>query len=350
MSRSEYAENVLPEYVTVRTLPANFEGEDEIIFAHERQRTMPAVELKHVSNVTVSPWGALSKGWGMLPDTLGDSNPISWKGQVRFWMQRLLPKEVVHADELVWFTWPGSVSGFHWFMDSLVRLTAIRARFKCPTLLLPAICRGNIFIAASLRVFEPYQVVFVPPYRNLYCSELHVPTATAPTGNFRDPLVREMRHLYRSHTIRSDQFHLGDRIYASRGKARMRKITNEAEVESVLKRYGFKTVYFEDYPFEAQVDIAGHARYLVSNHGAGLTNMLFMPPDSHVFELRQKGDCYRNCYFAMASALELSYFYQMCEPSFDLQNFNCDVGVDCTILEANLLRMLDGDVKSSSFK
>lgn len=349
MSSGSDDKKVLAEYLSVRTPPANIEKKDEPMFAREWQKTMPAVVLKQLRHVTISPAGVLSRGSLILPETWGAAGSMSWRSQVRFLAHRFLPKKEVQFDGAVWFTWPGSLSGFHWFMDSLARLMAVRSQFKCPTLLLPAACRNNSFIAASLRVFEPYRVVYVPPYRNLQCPELHVPTTTAPTGNFRDPLIREMRHLYRTQLVTPGHSHLGDRIYASRGKARMRKISNESEVESILKKHGFKTVYFEDYSFEAQVAIAGHARYFVSNHGAGLTNMLFMPPGSRVFEIRQAGDCYRNCYFSMASALQLGYFYQLCEPPFDLKDFNRDVSVDCRTLEENVLKLLSEDAVSGEY-
>ena len=42
----------------------------------------------------------------------------------------------------------------------------------------------------------------------------------------------------------------------------------------------------EAYPFEEQVRAVSAARYLVSGHGAGLTNMLFMRPGSHVRHVR----------------------------------------------------------------
>jgi hypothetical protein len=46
--------------------------------------------------------------------------------------------------------------------------------------------------------------------------------------------------------------------------------------------FDFQTIYAEDLSFEQQVKICSRARHLVSNHGAGLTNMLFMPQGASV--------------------------------------------------------------------
>jgi capsular polysaccharide biosynthesis protein len=89
---------------------------------------------------------------------------------------------------------------------------------------------------------------------------------------------------------------------------------NEDEVGAALKDYGFRSIRFEDYSFAEQVQIASKARFLVSNHGAGLTNMLFIASGSSVLELRKREDSHNNCYFPLASALDLHYFYQLCDP------------------------------------
>lgn len=48
-------------------------------------------------------------------------------------------------------------------------------------------------------------------------------------------------------------------------------------------------------------------------HGAGLTNMVFMPPGGHVLEVRFRGDAHNNCYFSLASAMEHGYWYVLAD-------------------------------------
>ena len=93
-----------------------------------------------------------------------------------------------------------------------------------------------------------------------------------------------LRQLYTEYYGETPNVDLPDKVYISRGKARVRRVINEREVVSILKDRGFHTVLLEDYPFEQQVKIMMNARYAVSNHGAGLTNMLFMASGSSVFD------------------------------------------------------------------
>jgi hypothetical protein len=225
--------------------------------------------------------------------------------------------------------------------DALPRLFTIREKIARATLLLPGAYQGVDYIISSLKPFFVQELKFIDGI--IRCRSLQIPTHTAPTGNYNENIIRGLRSLftdfYQSAYRYSDW--AGDKIYISRGKAQKRKIVNEEDLVAILKEYGFKTVYFEDYHFEEQVRIALDAQYLIANHGAGLTNMLFMQSGSSVFELRQKGDSHNNCYFALASSLNLRYFYQTCHsenPDEDAHTAN--LIVDCQALRKNIEQML----------
>lgn len=44
--------------------------------------------------------------------------------------------------------------------------------------------------------------------------------------------------------------------------------------------------------------------------------MLFMEADTAVLEFRHQGDTHNNCYFSLASALNIKYFYQTCQSDY----------------------------------
>jgi hypothetical protein len=75
------------------------------------------------------------------------------------------------------------------------------------------------------------------------------------------------------------------RIYISRSRASLRKMENEAAVEALMERFGFRVVHMENYSFAEQVEIAASASCIAGPHGAGLSNMIFMNEGSHVLEL-----------------------------------------------------------------
>jgi capsular polysaccharide biosynthesis protein len=103
-------------------------------------------------------------------------------------------------------------------------------------------------------------------------------------------------------------------------------------------------VRFEDHPFEEQVRIAAATKYLVSNHGAGLTNMLFMPEGGRVLELRRESERERNCFFNLATTARLGYYYQCCpQEDAEEQVHSANVVVDGKGLRENLELMLRDD-------
>lgn len=67
----------------------------------------------------------------------------------------------------------------------------------------------------------------------------------------------------------------------------------------------------EELSFEEQLKLMSQTRILISNHGAGLTNMIFMPNNGIVFELKGTANTINNCFFKLADALGLKYYYSM---------------------------------------
>ena len=75
-------------------------------------------------------------------------------------------------------------------------------------------------------------------------------------------------------------------IYLSREDAKVRRMVNEAELAAALEEIGFQKVVATDLSFAEQVRTFANASALVSPHGSGLTNMLFLPEGAPVLELR----------------------------------------------------------------
>jgi capsular polysaccharide biosynthesis protein len=169
-----------------------------------------------------------------------------------------------------------------------------------------------------------------------------MPSHVAPTGHYNDDIIRQVRELMvRTLGGQANYKGKGQCIYISRARASKRRIANEAEVVEVLQRLGFLTVYPEEMSLEEQVKLFSRTRYLVSNHGAGLANMLFVPEGANVLELRLKGDSHRNFYFSLASALNQNYFYQTCPPAaHDVDAHVADLIVDTVALKENVGRLL----------
>ena len=130
-------------------------------------------------------------------------------------------------------------------------------------------------------------------------------------------------------------------MYISRAKAFKRRIVNEPDCISLLKKYNFNIIILEDYTFLEQISICANAQYIVSNHGAGLSNILFMKPSSSVLELRKENDYHNNCYFSLANAMSLNYYYQICAPCNKYQDAHiANLLVDIEALDFNINKMI----------
>ena len=112
------------------------------------------------------------------------------------------------------------------------------------------------------------------------------------------------------------------KIYVSRKKASVRKIENETEVINLLKKHGFEIVNAEELNFKQQVELFSQCKFLISIHGAALTNCLFMPERSKVIELyREKSNKLSEmnyCYQRQTTALNINHNYFYCKTGENL--------------------------------
>jgi len=334
-----------PETISIRKLPVNFNQDDLSLFSQELERVIPQTSLLKRYNVGVSAEGILFQRGKMLPESFAfPANREKWKRRsvLKFFLSNhLLRRRRRFERDSVWVIDDWSPGYFHWLADVLPRLFTIRERLKDLVLLLPHKYKELEFVQASLKPFIIGGVEYIDASEVLLCRKLIVPTQTAPSGHYNDELIQEVRDLLVGFYANEPGETPGDRVYISRSPAPKRRILNEEEVIEALREFNFRIIRPEDHSFAEQVRIASQARYLVSNHGAGLTNMLFMGPRSNVLELRYANDRISNCYFTLASALNLNYFYQSCEPANRGEDpHTADLKVDARALRANLELML----------
>jgi capsular polysaccharide biosynthesis protein len=335
---------LLAESLSTRRRPVNLEPGDLRLFERELQRTIPASRLLEMRGVRISADGFLFKAGRILPESFAFARlREDWThGQLlRFLVDNYLLKTTVRIeDDALWVVDNCSTGYFHWLADALPRLLLVREHLKDWTLLLPHEARALPFVEPSLAPFGVGRVRYAGIDEVLTCRRLFVPTHAAPPGHFNDAVIQSVRDVLVAAYANGGEAG-AERLYISRSAASRRRVANEADVLEVLHRFGFRILHTESCPFEEQVRAAFGARYLVSSHGAGLTNMLFMRPGSHVLELRHQGDGVSPCYFTMASALGLPYSYQTCaspEPAEPPHTAN--LRVDIPKLTHNLERLL----------
>lgn len=227
----------------------------------------------------------------------------SFKEKVKKLM--MLFKTSKRISKAIWIIDTWSDGYFHWFTDALPRLIASEEFINNHVVLLPKAFQKQGFILQSLKMLN-MQIEFYTYIQRVHVAELILPSHTAPvSGNYNKVYINKVRDKF----LLNSYLAPSRKIYISRQKANKRQIQNEAIIIPVLKSFGYEIHFFEDYNFEDQAALMNQTKSLVSLHGAGLTNMLFMPKGGKVLELRNANDPFNNCYFSLASDLEHDYYY-----------------------------------------
>lgn len=341
--KPEVISTIYPETISKRKLPVNFNDDHRSLFEGELERTIPRTQLLKLKDVLASPEGLLFKGTAILPESFAFPYHLDqwrFRSVLKFLVTNYAfrRRRKIERDAL-WITDYWSTGYFHWLTDVLTRLFVVRDRLRDLLLVLPGRFRTQEHVQSSLKAFGLANVDFIDDGEVVELRNLLMPSHTAPSGHFNDEAIRGVRDVLLS--AYGDASGKEEKIYISRAPAGRRRIVNEDEVTSILLRFGFEILRAEELSFEQQVRICSRARYIVSNHGAGLTNMLFMKEGGSVLELRHQADCINNCYFTLSSALDLKYLYQTCapqDPSADPHDAH--LLVDTAQLEQNLSLLL----------
>ncbi len=315
--------------VSTRALPRNLRPEDEPLFRHEYEMDIPASVLLKLNDVTILPFGWFFDGWRIDPEGCVNRTIPRRKVHARAMADRLLGifQGHEHRDAGLWVTDHRARAYFHWMTEALPRLHVAQRHGVEGRLLLPAHYARLPFVTETLTAFGVEKPIYLPPDKVTVVGRLNLATTTAPSGSFSDALFRDVGQRLKAH------FAAGKcpsrRIYISRRLATRRRIRNEDQLLPILSRFGFETVVMEKLGMAEQIAVCSEAAILVSNHGAGLTNMMFMAPGGKVMEIRKQADDHSNTFFSEASAMGLDYFYLLAPPANPLRSAHtADLMVD----------------------
>lgn len=308
----------LPGVSVVRRPPENLDPADESLFAHEYRKAFGPVEVvlgdwdSTADGLLVSSGGvAVEPRWfqsGHLPGGLSGLK-VRTKGLLA-WSR---PRHPVPGGRLPLVVTDEFSNGyFHWVADTLPKLWWLRDRLDEVLLVLPWFAEKYPYMAESLALWPSVRTALVPPGTRARLGSSVLVPALAPTGNYRPDLMAGLAADWRRFVGAVAPY---KKLYVSRAKAPWRKVRNEDEVWPSLEALGFERVFLEDWSFADQVKLLAETQVLVSNHGAGLTNLLFMPEGTQVVEVRLRGDRANNCYYSLANAVGVHYSYLLAEPA-----------------------------------
>jgi capsular polysaccharide biosynthesis protein len=230
---------------------------------------------------------------------------------------------------------------YHWLLESLPRLLHLCDHSNEFSLILP-VSFTEPFYAETLQLLGVSSVIRVEP-RTIYSTKTIVlPYLNNPMGTYSRARLLELRRRLLRAASGFCARRYGEKIYITRKSALRRKVINEAEVENALSSIGFVSVILEDYSVVEQAAIFSEAKLVIGIHGAGLSNILFLPENSILIELR-KFDGGENSFFqSLAAALNQKYHLMYCD-AVDAQKSvqDADIRVDVEALTSLVRQVTD---------
>lgn len=219
----------------------------------------------------------------------------------------------------------------HWLTAHLPKLLLLRDLGRADGVVLPAVLPRPLRESLELFGFDLRSFTAVDPRLTLDVGELTL----VSSDRFRPELLR----LVASHCPVVASEVPWRRVFISRAAARRRRLSNEDEIFSRLKMAGFERVETEHMDFRAQVELMRQTAVLVAPHGAGLTNMMFCPPGTHVVELADRSFPNPN-FYAIACAMGHHYWLVNAQAAGDGHPLEQDLWVDPQALEIVLERVV----------
>ncbi len=326
--------------------PINFDEKNPQfdIFKAESSENCLGAETKIVKNVRIATNSVIFNYFKVWRDNC--INNIAYQrysSGYKFFLKFIFPKFNFSKKRFILISDEWTSNYYHWHIIALVRLLILKEQglLENSLLFLPKKYRRYQFALPSLEKIgvKKNQIVFLPRKSNIKVDELAYCMAYQ-----QNPLAfNELRRVLTSNI--KNKSDLGDKVYISRQGQVLRFVENEEEVVALLQKYGFKKIIMEHLDYEEQIAICSKIKYLVSPHGAGLTNIIFMPENSMILEMATKPYAEKPVtdYYKLADMLNIKYYYQECAigPKSPVQDFHQgSLVVDLEKLEENLKLML----------
>ncbi|BBK38055.1 hypothetical protein STAQ_31330 [Allostella sp. ATCC 35155] len=198
------------------------------------------------------------------------------------------------------FVLGGSSNHFHWLLDFLPRLAAIRHGPAPDALIVPAGLdprQQEALAVASAALAMP-----MPPQRAVPDGVVGLRRATMPVAVSRPVAIAFWRRVLEASGIVQRPRR---RLFVRRGSVARRRLLDEAEVAGRFAEAGFEPVDPGALDFAAQMRLFAEAAVVVGAHGAALANAAFMPAGATLVEIAAQDAA--SPFGALAAAAGLRY-------------------------------------------
>jgi hypothetical protein len=216
--------------------------------------------------------------------------------------------------------WP--LNYYHKFVDMVPKLYGLHQEAlgdrKMTLVLDGRFDKGDLPVIRAL-LPEKVSIRRLPSMRRVECDEyVHLPRLSVPPhkpcknlsqlGGLPQDYIRFYRkQLLNAFGIRFGNADSTRRIFISRAGASKRRMLNEESVAKFLEPFGFEHVALEEMALLDQIELFAEASIVVGQHGAGLTNLLYVPSGTMIVEIFSSPDATPPHYSSAIDLLDLDY-------------------------------------------
>ncbi|WP_417453933.1 glycosyltransferase family 61 protein [Kiloniella sp.] len=301
----------LTEAIIVRRdYPKNIKSDDKHLFKSAIEQTVPGSDLLTIDGAVI-----LGNGWvwsdanvvreAFNPHRQPDARKKRLKGRLRLFLSNLQRQQ---SSEGLWISDVWSYNYYHWLTDTIPRLFLARKNGVTAQLYLSKICINPKFIPISLELLGENKPKYIKhDLASIRFEKLFLPTYAGEVGNNHSPTIRAVAEKFRQPWAKTTP--PKRRVYISRKMAPNRLVANEDEILPILDKFNVEPVCFEKLSFTEQIELAASCELIIAPHGAGLTNIMFMPEGGNVIEFHPSNVEINQCYFNLSHSMRHSYQY-----------------------------------------
>lgn len=306
-------------------MPKNLRAPEAPEYRPYARVELEPLRVTQLRDVRADALGLLSRRGRLLQLSFGRSMDAfdhrSPRRYLKFLVRTYVLSRTRRVPTAMWIVDNLSPGYFHWMTECLPRLLVGVGQDAAPKcLLLPGAFERDGFVAETLEAFPEVAVRYIGRWSVAKVGRALVPERVGPPGVYRPEILRGVAdRLAGASADKSRTVKPAERIYVSRVRSGRRQLVNEDAVVNLLAERGFVTIYPEELTVADQIAYARGARYMVGAHGGGLTNMMFMSPGASVLELRRgHGQWGFECFFTLAGACGIDYYYELCHSNYSV--------------------------------
>ncbi|MBC6988300.1 glycosyltransferase family 61 protein [Hymenobacter sp. BT491] len=296
-------------YNVTRRMPLNYSdirGVNNFVSANYSYGPTYLYELQ---NAYVSPYGVVMHDWRVLKES-----KVARHHAMPSFLKKIFLRKIKVVNEVC----ISAINSFydnyyHFTAESLPRLFVMRELANDAVLLMHA--QIPEFIKQYLDLLGFKNIVFVRSDEVVLAKKLLFPMPTADSLHQSVVAMTEVASwLKEKCQCASALLPAYQNIYISRKRAAYRQVLNEDEVVAMLRKFDFKVVCFEDYSIVEQIRLLSNVKNFISVHGAGISNIMYMPEGGLVIDLIHEKH-YDQAFFNLANAMNHDILFMQSKPA-----------------------------------